>query len=246
MANRRQAKKMMKTKASSGQVLGKSRAIRGRKPLTQKQAHVKTLAERLNARLKLLEKNKIKGPAYKRIERLIMSASKSFMVKEKDGKPRFRTDVSKLSKEELSGLEKELNALNRYESSKPSKYKKSLTKASETFNENYGTDFDINEIEHMMTLAKGKLTDSIYGSEVVADVMIKAYNTDLTDEQLDKLFTVANDKKVLTTELEDYIDMTQMSDTELDNINEERVKEGESVFSSAYEMVLDLMSRGEK
>lgn len=231
MANKRQAKKNAK-KQSAKSTLKKRR---GRKPLTQQQAHAKTLAIRMNARLKLLENNNIKGPAYMRTERLILSASKSFMVREKNGKVRFRTDISRLTPEQLFQFERELKQLLRYESSKPSKYSKQLASAQEKFNANYGTNYDIKEIEHIMTIGKDKLSSQMYGSDSIATIMTQIDATELTDSQINE-FLIAADGKPLGV-IEEFIDMTQMSDTEFTE------SEYSDEYDSVFEMVIDLMKK---
>lgn len=148
-------------------------------------------AKRANTRLRALEKTKLtKTSAYENVRRLGFDDSKHIAYTKK-GEIKFRTDVSKMSEEELKEHQRVIEDFLQSKSSKVGEIKKRRQRAYEKWKkekERQGQDIDmnVNEFSEFWELSNiKKLKDNLGSDEV--ELLVTEYEEKNVMETLEEL-----------------------------------------------------------
>lgn len=148
-------------------------------------------AKRANTRLRALEKAKLtKTSAYENVRRMGFDGS-TYIAYTKKGEIKFRTDVSKMSVEELKEHQRVIEDFLQSKSSKVGEIKKRRQQAYEKWKkekERQGQDIDIdvNEFSEFWELSVIKKLKNAYGS-VEVEVMVLTYGESTVIETIQEM-----------------------------------------------------------
>lgn len=147
--------------------------------------------KRANTRLRALEKAKLtKTSAYENVRRLGFDGSKHIAYTKK-GEIKFRTDVSKMSEEELKEHQRVIDDFLKSKSSKAGEIKKRRQRAYEKWKkekERQGQDInmDVNEFSEFWELSNIKKLKDNFGSDEV-ELLVTEYGEKNVMETLEEL-----------------------------------------------------------
>ena len=170
-------------------------------------------AKRANTRLRALEKAKLtKTSTYENVRRLGFDDSKHIAYTKK-GEIKFRTDVSKMSEEELKEHQRIIEDFLQSKSSKAGEIKKRRQRAYEKWKkekERQGQDIniDVNEFSEFWELSNIKKLKDNFGSDEV-ELLVTEYGEKNVMETLEELEKMGIDIYSLSlqsirTEIEDF------------------------------------------
>ena len=148
-------------------------------------------AKRANTRLRALEKAKLtKTSAYENVRRMGFDGS-TYIAYTKKGEIKFRTDVSKMSEEELKEHQRVIEDFLQSKSSKAGEIKKRRKQAYEKWKkekERQGqkVDMDVNEFSEFWELSVIKKLKNAYGS-VEVEVMVLTYGESTVIETIQEM-----------------------------------------------------------
>ena len=148
-------------------------------------------AKRANTRLRALEKAKLtKTSAYENVRRLGFDDSKHIAYTKK-GEIKFRTDVSKMSEEELKEHQRVIEDFLQSKSSKAGEIKKRRQRAYEKWKkekerQGQDIDMDVNEFSEFWELSVIKKLKNAYGS-VEVEVMVLTYGESTVIETIQEM-----------------------------------------------------------
>ena len=170
-------------------------------------------AKRANTRLRALEKAKLtKTSAYENIRRLGFDGSKNIAYTKK-GEIKFRTDVSKMSEEELKEHQRVIEDFLQSKSSKAGEVKKRRKQAydkwkKEKERQGQTVDMDVDEFSEFWELSNiKKLKDNLGSDEV--ELLVTEYGEKNVMETLEELEKMGIDiysssLQSIRTEIEDF------------------------------------------
>lgn len=170
-------------------------------------------AKRANTRLRALEKAKLtKTSAYENVRRLGFDGSKNIAYTKK-GEIKFRTDVSKMSEEELKEHQRVIEDFLQSKSSKVGEIKKRRQQAydkwkKEKERQGQNIDMDVDEFSEFWELSNiKKLKDNLGSDEV--ELLVSQYGEKNVMETLEELEKMGIDIASLSpqsirTEIEDF------------------------------------------
>lgn len=170
-------------------------------------------AKRANTRLRALEKAKLtKTSGYENVRRLGFDGSKNIAYTKK-GEIKFRTDVSKMSDEELKEHQRVIEDFLQSKSSKAGEIKKRRKQAydkwkKEKERQGQNIDMDLDEFSEFWELSYIKKLKDILGSDEV-ELLVTEYgekNVMETLEELEKMGidVVSSSLQSIRTEIEDF------------------------------------------
>lgn len=170
-------------------------------------------AKRANTRLRALEKAKLtKTSAYENVRRLGFDGSKNIAYTKK-GEIKFRTDVSKMSEEELKEHQRVIEDFLQSKSSKAGEIKKRRKQAydkwkKEKERQGQNIDMDVDEFSEFWELSNiKKLKDNLGSDEV--ELLVTEYGEKNVMETLEELEKMGIDiysssLQSIRTEIEDF------------------------------------------
>ena len=157
--------------------------------LTTELTRLASEIKKANTRIARLESSGIDfSPAYSSIEVQATFNVDNIFTTSKSGHIKFRTDLTKLSKEQLKTINRVVKDFNEKKSSQVGNVKKALTKANETFKKKHPDEqITFNDLRRAYANAKAEEIKKLYGSDTVVNIAKKAQYGD--DKFIDSLIT---------------------------------------------------------
>ena len=164
--------------------------------LTTELTRLASEIKKANTRIARLESSNTKfSPAYSSIEALALFNVDNIFTTSKSGHIKFRTDITKLSKEQLKTISRSVKDFNEKKSSQLKNVKKALTKANETFKKKHPDEqITFNDLRRAYANAKAEEIKKLYGSDTVVNIAKKAqYGDDKFIESLINHIDISTD-----------------------------------------------------
>ena len=164
--------------------------------LTTELTRLASEIKKANTRIARLESSNTNfSPAYSGIEVQALFNVDNIFTTSKSGHIKFRTDITKLSKEQLKTISRTVKDFNEKKSSQVGNVKKALTKANETFKRKHPDEqIDFNDLRRAYANAKAEEIKKLYGSDTVVNIAKKAqYGDDKFIESLVNHIDVSTD-----------------------------------------------------
>ena len=164
--------------------------------LTTELTRLASEIKKANTRIARLEDSKSNfSPAYSSIEVQALFNIDDIFTTSKSGHIKFRTDITKLSKEQLKTISRVVKDFNEKKSSQVKNVKKALTKANETFMKRHPNEnITFNDLRRAYGNEKAEEIKKLYGSDTVVNIAKKAqYGDDKFIETLINHIDVSTD-----------------------------------------------------
>ena len=157
--------------------------------LTTELTRLTSEIKKANTRIARLEDSKTNfSPAYSSIEVQSLFNVDNIFTTSKSGHIKFRTDITKLSKEQLKTISRVVKDFNEKKSSQVANVKKALAKASKSFAKNHPDEqITFNDLRRAYANEKAEEIKKLYGSDTVVNIAKKAQYGD--DKFIDSLIT---------------------------------------------------------
>ena len=155
--------------------------------LTTELTRLASEIKKANTRIARLESSNTNfSPAYSSIEVQALFNVDNIFTTSKSGHIKFRTDITKLSKEQLKTISRVVKDFNEKKSSQVGNVKKALAKASKSFAEKHPDEkITFNDLRRVYNNEKAEEIKKLYGSDTVVNIASKAQYGD--DKFIDTL-----------------------------------------------------------